>query len=348
MLNTKRAFIEKLTLQKVGSKLREEINVLTHQEQQLTEEEEKALKGLFLSSIRASQELQKFGHHIGLEYNTVYDLCSKYFEGKQEFVPFSNAILHHLYENSNHQQIKTGELFVVEFQDLEFGDIITTGIGIFKIEKKLEYLNFNHRTDGVDFIIEKGVKLQKIDKGCLILNTEKDNGFRVFSVDNNSYDAAYWKQSFLGLEEVLNDSYQTKHYINLIKDFSSNLIEENDSYAQKDFLNQTIRVFNDNLFITKEIIEEELLEPFEVKEKFDEYKENYKLANQVELEESFTISPATLKKEKKKIKSEILLDTRIQIKIDVDEIDTVKDNVERGYDDEKKMHFYKVYFNEEL
>jgi len=126
------------------------------------------------------------------------------------------------------------------------------------------------------------------------------------------------------------------------------LVEENDSYAQKDFLNQTIRVFNDNLFITKEIIEEELLEPFEIKEKFAEYKENYKLANQVELEESFTISPETLKKEKKKIKSEISLDTRIQIKIDVDEIDTVKENIERGFDDEKKMHFYKVYFNEEL
>ena len=64
----------------------------------------------------------------------------------------------------------------------------------------------------------------------------------------------------------------------------------------------------------------------------------------------FTFQPYkwVKEKEKKKIKSEILLDTRIQIKIDVDEIDTVKDNVERGYDDEKKMHFYKVYFNEEL
>ena len=348
MLNTKRTFIEKVTLQKVGSKLREEINVLAKLEQAISEAEEKALKSLFLSSIKATQELQQFGHHIGLEYNTVYDLCNKYFEGLQDFVQFSNAILQHLYENSNHPQIKTGELFVVEFHDLEFNDIKCKGIGIFKIENKMEYLNFNHRADGVDFIIEKGVKLQKIDKGCLVLNSEKDTGFRVLSVDNNSYDAAYWKQSFLGLDEVKNDSYQTKHYLNLIKDFSANLLEENDSYAQKDFLNQTIRVFNENEFINKEIIEEELLAPFEVSDKFEEYKENYKVANQVELEESFNIEQATLKKEKKKIKSEILLDTRIQIKIDVDEIDTVKDNMERGYDEEKKMHFYKVYFNEEL
>ena len=348
MLNTKRTLIESITLQKVGSKLREEINVLANQEQQLTQEEEKALKGLFLSSVKAATELQKFDHHIGLEYNTVYNLTAKYFAGEQDFVPFSNSVLSHLYEVSNHPQIKTGELFVVEFQDLEYNDIVTTGIGIFKIEKKMDYLNFNHRPEGVDFIIEKGVKLQKIDKGCLILNTEKDDGFRVLSVDNNFYDAAYWKQSFLGLEEVKNDSYQTRHYLNLIKDFSANLIEENDSYAQKDFLNQTMRVFNDNEFINKEIIEEELLAPFDVSDKFEEYKENYKTANQVELDESFNISEVTLRKEKKKIKSEISLDTRIQIKIDVEEIDTVKDNMERGYDDEKKMHFYKVFFNEEL
>jgi hypothetical protein len=348
MLNTKRTFIEQVTLQKVGSKLREEINVLAKKVQAISEEEEKALKSLFLNSIKATQELQQFGHHIGLEYNTVYDLCNKYFDGLQDFVSFSNAMLQHLYENSNHPQIKTGELFVVEFHDLEFNDINCKGIGIFKIENKLEYLNFNHRPDGVDFIIEKGVKLQKIDKGCLVLNSEKDTGFRVLSVDNNSYDAAYWKKSFLGLDEVKNDSYQTKHYLNLIKDFSVNLLEENDSYAQKDFLNQTIRVFNENEFINQDIIKEELLEPFAISDKFEEYKENYKLANHIELEESFNISELTLKKEKKKIKSEILLDTRIQIKIDVDEIDTVKDNMERGYDEEKKMHFYKVYFNEEL
>ena len=66
------------------------------------------------------------------------------------------------------------------------------------------------------------------------------------------------------------------------------------------------------------------------------------------MEASFNIEQTTLKKEKKKIKSEILLDTMIQIKIDPNEIDTVKENLERGYDEEKKMHFYKVFFNEEL
>lgn len=348
MLNTKRTFIERISLQKVGSKYREELNFLAKAEVALSDKEDKALKSFFLSSVKSSIELNKFSHHVSLEYNTMFDLTKKYFEQEKDFISYSNSVLGHLYENSTHPQIKTGELFVVEFHDIEFGDIITTAIGVFKIEKKLEFLNFNHREDGIDFIIDKGVKLQKIDKGCLIINTEKDDGLRILSVDNNSYDASYWKNDFLGLEEVHNDSFQTKHYLNMISDFSANLVIDNDTLAQKDFINQTMRVFNENEFINNDILKEELLEPFEITEKFEEYKEEYKQIHNLDLEPSFNIEQTTLKKEKKKIKSEILLDTMIQIKIDADEIDTVKENIERGYDEEKRMHYYKVFFNEEL
>ena len=42
---------------------------------------------------------------------------------------------------------------------------------------------------------------------------------------------------------------------------------------------------------------------------------------------------------------EIELDTNIQIKLDVDAPDASAEYLERGYDAEKKMHFYKVFFN---
>ncbi len=348
MLNTKRTLIEHITLQKVGSKQKEELNFLAKAEENLSDKEEKALLKLFLSSIKSSIEVNKFAHHIKIEYNTLYDLTKTYFDQQKDFISYSNEVLSHLYENSTHPQIKTGELFIVEFEDIEYNDIITNGIGIFKIEKKLEFLNFNHSEEGIDFIISKGAKLQKIDKGCLILNTEKDDGFRIFSVDNNAYNASFWKKDFLGLEEVHNDSFQTKHYINMISEFSANLADENDTLAQKDFINQTMRVFNEHEFINNDILKEELLDPFEVTEQFNDYKEEYKQIHNVDLEPSFNIEQKTLKKERKKIKSEILMDTKIQIKIDANEIDTVKDNIERGYDEDKKMYFYKVYFNEEL
>ena len=54
-----------------------------------------------------------------------------------------------------------------------------------------------------------------------------------------------------------------------------------------------------------------------------------------------------MKRKKNKIKTEIKLDTHIQIKLDLDAPDTAAEYLEMGYDEEKKMKYYKVYFNEE-
>ncbi|MCG8889302.1 nucleoid-associated protein, partial [Tenacibaculum finnmarkense] len=56
---------------------------------------------------------------------------------------------------------------------------------------------------------------------------------------------------------------------------------------------------------------------------------------------------AVLKKEKSKFKSEIKLDTNIQIKIDIDAPDAASEYLELGYDETKKMKYYKVFFNAE-
>jgi len=347
MLKTSNTFIERATLQRVGNKLSQELNHLTDAEIPLTDDEESLLKAFFLRSIKSSLDVMKFTHHISLDYNAVYGNSVQYFNQEISFIEYSNNILHHLYEKSNHPQIKTGELFVVHFQELQFQDITVDGIGIFKIENKIDYLKFNHHDNDLDFTISKGVKLQKIDKGCLILNTEQDTGYRVFSIDNNSYDANYWKKSFLDLEEVMNDSYQTKHHLQLLSTFSNTLVENNDSFVQKEFLSQGIQLFNEHEVVTKDLIEEELLSPFDVVSSYDQFKTQYKKENNLDLDEHFQVSIPTLKKEKRKIKSQINLDTNIQIKLDLSEGDNVKEHIEKGFDEARKMHYYKVYYNEE-
>ncbi|MEQ6122897.1 nucleoid-associated protein [Pseudotenacibaculum sp. MALMAid0570] len=347
MLKTTNAFISRATLQRVGNKLSQELNYSTSEEIPLTEDEETLLKSFFLSSIRSSQDLMKFTHHVSLDYNTIYDSSTKFFDKEISFIDYSNNILNHLYEKSNHPQIKTGELFVVHFQELQFQEITTDAIGIFKIEKKIDYLKFNLVEGDLDFTIGKGVKLQKVDKGCLILNTEQSDGYRVISIDNNSYDANYWKKAFLDLEEVMNDSYQTKHHLNLLSTFSNTMVENNDTFVQKEFMSQGVQLFNDHEVITKDLLEQELLSPFDVVDSYDNFKIQYNKENNVDLQEHFNVSIPTLKKEKRKIKNQINLDTKIQIKLDISDGDTVKDNIEKGFDEERKMHYYKVFYNEE-
>ena len=347
MLKTSNTFIKKATLQRVGNKLSQELNHITTTEIPLAETEEELLKKFFLKSIKSSLDLMKFTHHINLDYNTVYGDTSKYFENEISFIEYSNSVLHYLYEKSNHPQIKTGELFIIHFQEVKFQEILVDAIGIFKIENKIDFLKFNQHNNELDFNINKGVKLQKIDKGCLILQTDRSDGYRVFSIDNNSYDANYWKKSFLDIEEVMNDSYQTKHHLGMLSTFSNTMKDEKNTYVQKDFISQGIKLFNENEIITKDLIEQELLSPFDVVDSYSKFKSQYNKENNLDLEENFNVSTSTLKKEKKKIKSQINLDTKIQIKLDISDGDSLKENIEKGFDEERKMHFYKVFFNEE-
>ena len=129
--------------------------------------------------------------------------------------------------------------------------------------------------------------------------------------------------------------------------FSNTMKDEKNTYVQKDFISQGIKLFNENEIITKDLIEQELLSPFDVVDSYSKFKSQYNKENNLDLEENFNVSTSTLKKEKKKIKSQINLDTKIQIKLDISEGDSLKENIEKGFDEERKMHFYKVFFNEE-
>ena len=51
--------------------------------------------------------------------------------------------------------------------------------------------------------------------------------------------------------------------------------------------------------------------------------------------------------QKKKIKNIIKLDTNLELKVLLNKEDGTK-NIEKGFDEEKGMSYYKIYFNEEI
>jgi len=79
-----------------------------------------------------------------------------------------------------------------------------------------------------------------------------------------------------------------------------------------------------------------LLSPFDIVDSNSKFKSQYNKENNLDLEENFNVSTSTLKKEKRKIKSQINLDTKIQIKMDISEGDSLKENIEKGFDEERK------------
>jgi hypothetical protein len=80
-----------------------------------------------------------------------------------------------------------------------------------------------------------------------------------------------------------------------------------------------------------------------LKKELDSFQEDFGLEDV----NGFEISEPALKSAKRKIKNIIKLDTNIQIKLDFNNPETSAYFIEKGYDEVKGMHFYKVFFNEE-
>ena len=75
--------------------------------------------------------------------------------------------------------------------------------------------------------------------------------------------------------------------------------------------------------------------------------ENESLFGDLSDEAPIKISQTALKREKKKIKSNIRLDNQIEIRINPESPEHATRYIEKGFDELKGLHFYKIYFNNE-
>ena len=170
----------------------------------------------------------------------------------------------------------------------------------------------------------------------------------IFSADNNNYDAQYWTDHFLNIKYADDMNNHTHNYLDLCKEFSTDVLKS--SYGEQErniFLAKTIDYFKDNETINVENFKEEVFEEEKHIQMFEDYKKDYEKELNVVLRNQFDLAEAVVNKEKKKIKTDIKLDTHIQIKLDIDAPDAASEHLEKGYDEEKKMFYYKVFFNEE-
>lgn len=350
MININRAYISKVTLHRVGHKVREEKNVVAENLMPLTETLDEVLKNYFLNSFKRENTLYHFTHHADLQLNEVYNYCKEIFEDESLFLDASQNILNALYEQSTHPSIKLGELFVVHFGDITYEEQIVEAIGIFKVERKNKFFKFIHGNEGLELELQNGFSVQKLDKGALVLNIDEGDGYKVLSIDNNNYDAAYWKKHFLKLEYINNHNFQTDQYLELCSNFSNAVVaNEYGKEKQTEFLGNTLRYFNENPMLEDQGFKEEVIgDNQELLTAFNEYKEDYAEANEVQFWDAFEVAQPVYKAKRKKIKTDIKLDTKIKIILDNNSLEEAAEHIEKGFDDNKKMNYYKVYFNQEM
>lgn len=348
MISRKNASISKFIIHKVGNKFNDNKNAFSDNVVDFDEASYELMLPFLLRPFASLVQSHRFNHHADINLNEINSYSTQLFNDDDAFVDISKHIVTHLYEQSTSAQIKTGDVLIVMFEGIEFRDMTTNAIGIFKIESKVNFFQTYLENNSYDVLVQKGISSKKVDKGCLILNQADTEGKIIFTVDNNSYDTQYWINRFLNIKYADDANNHTQQYIELCKEFSTEVLKTSYSIQDKNtFLARTVDFFKENEMVNVERFKEDVLNDEKAIKLFEDYKKEYEGEQNVVIRNQFDVAEAVVKKEKKKIKTEIKLDTNIQIKLDIDAPDASAEYMERGFDDEKKMYYYKVFFNAE-
>lgn len=340
--------LRKLAVHRVGNKAKEEGVIESRELMSLQDEQLRdLLLNYFLSPFK-QEDFFRFTHISDLALNEMYAYATLIFNEPEKFFQYSVHILHHLYEQSDHPKVKSGELYIAHFSGCDLDGEMVDAIGVFKSENKDTFLTIQDNQDDLNIDYHSGVNLKGVDKGCLIFNVETEDGYRVKLVDSNSTDALFWKEDFLHVAELEDANFTTRTYLNLCKDYSEEVFAQTDSKKEQvDFISRSVDYFSKNDTFDLEEFTSSVIDEPESAEKFKKYTQTFAEERGLEQFDDFTINKSTVRNMKRKFRNFIKLDTQIEIKFSGYNPEQSEQYVERGFDDERGMHFYKVYFYSE-
>ena len=349
MINLFNTHIESLSIHRVGNKSRNEAIFLSENQYGLNDEIVPLLKEYFFKSFREKEENYfQFAHEVDLEYNDMFKLATEIFTNPSSVHEVSKKITNHLFEQSNHPHIKNGEVYVTYLTNVSIDNNVVDAIGVFKSELRTDFLQFEEKNSNLEMILQEGINLNKLDKGCLIFNHKKEEGYKILTIDSNRYDAKYWLEHFLSVDAFQDENFMTKKYLKFCQEFAKEVVfPAEDKKQEVMFMNRAVNHFAKNDNFEETAFLNEVMDNPDLIPEFKSYKADRGEKYSIEDVTSFPIANAAVTDARKSIKNVINLDTHIQIKLDFINPESAEKFVEKGWDEEKQMYYYLVYFNKE-
>lgn len=349
MINLYNAQIESLSLHRVGNKSRNESIFLSDEPYRLNDEITPLIKEFFLKPFREKEESYfQFAHEVDLAYNEMFICASNIFENPSKVHENSRRITDHLYHQSNHPHIKNGEVYIAYLKNVSIDNEVVDAIGIFKSEIKADFIEMDENGSHLEMILKQGISLDKLDKGALIFNYKKEEGYKVLTIDSNRYDSRYWLEHFLGLDAFHDENFLTKKYLKFAQDFAKEVVAPaEDKKEEVMFMNRAMNHFAKNDQFEETSFLNEVLDNPDLISEFKSFKADKGEKYSIEDVSSFPISNSAVSDARRKYKNVISLDTNITIKLDFVNPESAEKFLEKGWDEEKQMYYYLCYFNKE-
>ncbi len=343
MLDFSKATIKKLAVHFVGNKAKQENLVLSSSTVSLHDELLfDVISRYFLRSFKTEQLF-----YISDQNSASYQSATRIFNESSEFFNVSKELAEYLYECGNHPRIKKGEFYVAHITDCIVNDEMVDAIGLFKSENKDTFLKVYPKNEN-QIQVDEGVNINKLDKGCIIFNTDAESGYKACLIDNNSKfnEAHYWKTDFLNMLPTDSSYTHTVHCMDLVKNFSEDCLSAENEVPREEklhFLQNAQQFFSENEVFDFEKFQQEVIIDPEVGRDFSEYKTAYEEENALPQLDNFNISNRAVEKNNTKFfRSVIKLDKNFHLYVHGN-----ANFIERGFDVDRNLNFYKLFYSEE-
>ena len=300
---------------------------------------------LFFNSFK-EPEYFKF-NNIEDNSNVVYDLVSAIFDNPESTHAVSLELAKHLFQQSKHPQIKSGDLMVAYVQDVLIDDEMLPAVVIIKSENKETFLKIDNQNGRRELRLDSGIPTGKLDKACIIFDTGREQGYKCCVLDKTKTgeEAVFWTKYFLDLKHQFNDYQKTKVYIQATKGFIDERLKPMYDVEKQDeaqILDLSKTYFNNNdAFDEGSYLDELFGDQEEIKSEFRTYRDDFEEERGVPVFDDFNVSQAAVKKQSKVFRSVIKLDKNFHIYVHGN-----RNMIEKG-EDEMGRKFYKLYFDSE-
>lgn len=300
----------------------------------------------FLAPFRETASYN-LSHPSNLELNEIYHYAKSVFDDPDSLMKASVDIAKHLFEVTDLPQIKSGELHVAYFKGCPIDGVMTDALGIYKTESREQFLKINQAGRSYQFEAAEGINPDKLDKGCIIFNVQGKEGYKLHIIDrtNKGGEAQFWKDTFLKVRAADDEYHSTEDYMKLCKNFIVDQIPsefELSRVDQIDFLNKSVEYFKNKEQFDKDEFEQMVFRQPELIDSFRGFSKKYENDYEVDFSEGFDISSAAVKKQARVFKSILKLDKNFHVYVHGN-----SDLIEKGYDEQLGMNYYKIFFKEE-
>lgn len=300
------------------------------------------LKNMFLKPFTNNVSSQEFHHSIDLSYNVLFGL-SRQIRENGNFIELSKKIFDHIMAVSDNANIKDGDLFVAKFDDIKLNDNFYQGLGVFKFEDKQSFVETSLTSSSLTHSLRNGIGTKKPEKAVLILFTEEP--YTLLIIDNSAAETDYWQNKFIGNRQKADFVNNTTDLLLMAKNFITEQIPQEfdiNRSDQIDLLNKSYAYFKENESFDIQEFSEQVIANEEGIAAFKSYKKNFDESLDTPIPDTFDISDAAVRKQSRAYKSVLKLDKNFHIYIHGN-----KDLIENGFDDDKRMNYYKVYYHQE-